>query len=129
METALRAALIGWLASDPALAGRLNAVTEEVPARAAPPWLALIASASTDWSTKDRSGREVRVVLELVCRGDRSDAAAGLAAAIEARIVALPRAQPAFALVSSAFLRARTEQRAGNLRAILTEYRFRLLAA
>lgn len=129
METALRAALLAWLASDPALAGQLNAVTEEAPVRATPPWLALTASASTDWSTKDRAGREVRVALELTCRGDRPATAAALAAAIEARIAALPRAQPGFAVVSSAFLRARTEQRAGTLRAILTEYRFRLLAA
>lgn len=129
METALRAALIGWLASDPALAGQLNAVTEEAPARVALPWLALAASASTDWATKDRAGREVRVALELHCRGDRPDTAAALVAAIEARIAALPGAQPGFAIAGSAFLRARTEQRAGNVRAILTEYRFRLLAA
>lgn len=129
METALRAALLAWLASDPALAGRLNAVTEEAPVRAAPPWLALSASSSTDWSTKDRAGREVRVALELTCRGDQPGPAAALVAAIEARIAALPGAQPGFAVVSCAFLRARTEQRPGTLRAILTEYRFRLLAA
>lgn len=129
METALRAALIGWLASDPALASQLNAVTEEAPARAALPWLALAASASTDWATQDRAGREVRVALELQCRGDRPDSAAALVAAIEARIAALPDQQSGFAIVSRAFLRGRTEQRAGNVRAILTEYRFRVLAA
>ena len=129
METALRAALIGWLASDPALTGVLNAVTEEAPTRAALPWLALAASASTDWATKDRAGREVRVALELQCRGDRPEAATALVAAIEARIATLPAQQTGFAIASRAFLRGRTEQRAGNLRAILTEYRFRVLAA
>lgn len=128
METALRAALIAWLGSDPALAA-LNAVTEEAPARAALPWLALAASASIDWATKDRAGREVRVALELHCRGDQPDTAAALVAALEARVATLPASQPGFAVVSTAFLRGRTEQRAGNLRAILSEFRFRLLAA
>jgi hypothetical protein len=57
METLLRAALLGWLRTDPALAEAVNAVTEEAPLRTAPPWLGIVASASADWSTKDRRGR------------------------------------------------------------------------
>lgn len=129
MEPALRAALIGWLAADAALSAQLNSVTEEAPAKAAMPWLAIAASASADWSIKERDGREIRIALELHCRGDRADTAAGLIRAIEARITALPRTQDTFEVASCQFLRARTQQRAGNVRAILTEYRFRILAA
>lgn len=128
METELRAALIDWLRSDPLLAEWLNAVTEEAPTRATPPWLGLVASASGDWSTKDRAGREVRVALELHCRGDDPAMAAAVARAVEARIEALPRSHDGFAVVSITFLRARAEQRAGHQRAVLLEYRFRLLA-
>ena len=128
MEIALRAALIGWLAADPALSGTLNAITEEAPSRTSLPWLALSASASADWSCKTHAGREVRIALELHCRGDRPDDAAALVAVIESRIAALPRAQPGFAIVTTQFLRARAEQRAESRRAILFEYRFRLLA-
>ena len=128
METGLRAALIAWLRADAVLANLLNAVTEEAPSRASPPWLGLVASASGDWSTKDRAGREVRVALELHCRGDDPGTAAALGRAVEARIEALPRSQDGFAVATIAFLRARAEQRPGNLRAVLFEYRFRLLA-
>lgn len=128
MEVPLRAALIAWLAADPALAETLNAVVEEVPNRVALPWLAIAASASADWSTKEQAGREVRVALELHCRGDRPDTAATLVSAIESRISALPDAQTGFLVVTTQFLRARAEQRAANTRAILLEYRFRLLA-
>jgi hypothetical protein len=76
MEVSLRAALVAWLAADPALNAQLNAVVEEVPSRTALPWLAIAATASADWSTKDKTGREVRVALELHCRGDRPDTAA-----------------------------------------------------
>ena len=125
METELRAALIAWLQADAALMSQLNGVTEEAPSRASPPWVGIAASASADWSTKDRAGREVRLALELHCRGDDP----GTVRAIEARVEALPRAQAGFDVVSTTFLRARAEQRPGNVRAVLIEYRFRVLAA
>lgn len=128
MEVSLRAALLAWLASDPALSGQLNAIVEEMPSRTALPWLAVAASASADWSAKDLAGREVRIALELHCRGDQPGSAAALVAGIEARIATLPAAQPGFQIVTSQFLRARAEQRGANTRAILIEYRFRLLA-
>ncbi|MFA7604177.1 MAG: DUF3168 domain-containing protein [Novosphingobium sp.] len=127
MELPLRAALIAWLRADPALAA-LNAVTEEAPSRASLPWLAIAASASADWSGKTHVGREVRVAFELHCRGDTPGAAVDLVAAIEARIAALPRAQAGFAVIAAQFLRARAEQRGESRRAVLLEYRFRLLA-
>ena len=129
MEIALRAALLGWLSTDAALAQSLNAIVEEAPSRAALPWLAIAASAGTDWSTKDCVGREVRIALELHCRGDQPDAAAALIGTIEARIASLPPNQQDFDIASTLFLRSRAEQRGANTRAILIEYRFRLLAA
>ncbi len=128
MEIALRAALIDWLKADAMLAAGLNAIVEEAPNRMALPWLAIAASASTDWSAKDRQGREVRIALELHCRGDDPTAAGALVAALEARLAALPAAQSGFQVVTAQFLRARAEQRPANTRAVLVEYRFRLLA-
>ena len=129
MEIALRAALLTWLSADPALAGQLNAIVEEAPSRTALPWLAISASASADWSAKDVAGREVRVALELHCRGDQPSDAGDLVAAIEARIASLPASQSTCQVVSITFLRARSEMRAANTRAVLLEYRFRVLAA
>ena len=129
MEIPFRAALLAWLAADPALSGALNAIVEEAPARTALPWLALAASAGADWSVKDRTGRELRLALELHCRGDRPDSAASLVAAIESRVAAMPRAQAGFVLVPPQFLRSRPEPPAAQTRAILIEYRFRLMAA
>lgn len=126
METPLRAALLGWLKADPALAA-LHILTEERPLRAPVPWLGLAASASADWSTKDRRGREVRIALELHGRGDNPATLAALARAIEARIEALPTGQAGFTLATIQFLRSRAEQREHGTRAVLIEYRFRAL--
>ena len=106
-----------------------STVAEEAPARANPPWLGIAASASTDWSIKGAAGREVRIALELHLRGDDPATGAPLVQAIEDRVAALPRAQDGFDVASTVFLRSRVEQRPGNLRAALLEYRFRLLAA
>ena len=126
-EAGLRAALIEWLRSDPALDGQLNAITEEAPLRTAAPWLGIVASASSDWSTKTVRGREIRVALELHLRGDATETGSAIVSAIEDRIESFPKLQPSFAVASTQFLRARAEKRANNLRAILIEYRFRLL--
>ena len=86
MEHELRAALIAWLRAEPAPLDGLNAVEEEAPLRASPPWLGIAASASADWSTKDRKGREVRVALELHTRGDQIASDAALVSAIDRRV-------------------------------------------
>ncbi len=125
METEFRAALIAWLAADPALQG-LNAIEEESPLSVSPPWLGLAASASADWSTKDRTGREIRIALELSTRGDLPDGDAGIVRAVQDRISTIPQAQSGYQVINSQFLRARAERRSNNRRAFLLEYRFRL---
>lgn len=128
METLLRTALLAWLRADPALAA-INLIAEEAPLEASLPWLGIAASASADWSAKEVTGREIRIALELHCRGDDPATPAALTQAIEARIEALPRDQPGLTVISTRFLRARAERRARNTRAALLEYRFRALAA
>ena len=130
MEPAFRALLLAWLAGDAALASALNAIVEEAPTRTALPWLALTASASTDFGHKTGVGREVRVALELNYRGDDPLAESALIAAIERRVESLPANQAAagFTIASLAFLKARAEQRGEALRALVLEYRARLIA-
>ena len=126
MENQLRAALLDWLRADPALAA-LNAIEEESPVKAAVPWLGIAASASADWGTKDRAGREVRIALEVESRADTPDADAAVLTAIEKRVLGLPPFHAGFELGSIRFLRARSEARTNNRRAALLEFRFRIL--
>ncbi len=127
MENHLRAQLLQWLRDDPDLAS-INAIEEEAPDHASAPWLGIAASASTDWGTKDRRGREVRIALELESRADEPAADGPLVEAIEQRVLNLPPFHPGFELASIRFLRARSEEREGNLRGALLEFRFRIFA-
>ena len=130
MELAFRAVVVAWLAADATLAEGLNAIVEEAPIKTALPWLALTASASTDWSTKSGRGREIRVALELNYRGYEQLTEAGLISAIETRMESLPADQSAagFQIASLTFLKARAEQRGEALRSLVLEYRARVLA-
>ncbi|MEO1220357.1 MAG: DUF3168 domain-containing protein, partial [Pseudomonadota bacterium] len=115
MENHLRAELVTWLRDDPELLA-INAIEEEAPVRASAPWLGIAASASTDWGTKDRPGREVRIAIELESRADEPEADGPLLNAIERRVLNLPPFHSNFELASVHFLRARSEEREGNLR-------------
>lgn len=127
METQLRVDLLDWLRSDPVITAAVNLVDEAETSRATMPWLALVASASADWSSKTHTGREIRVALELRHRGDAPGDAASLLRRIETRIETLPAQQSAYRITSTQFLRTRTERRARNERASLVEYRFRIV--
>ena len=128
MENRLRKVLLDWLRADPALVDRLNAIEEESPVTASPPWVGIAASASADWSVKDRAGREVRIAFELFDRTDDTERIAVAAEAIERRIGTFMPDDAGFALVSTHFLRSRAERRENGGRAVLLEYRFRVLA-
>ncbi|MEL7690284.1 tail completion protein gp17 [Citromicrobium bathyomarinum] len=127
METALRSALIDHLRADTALMDTINLVDEAEIERAYAPWLALVASAAIDWSTKTHAGREVRVALELRLHGDDPATGIDIAGLVDARVLSLPAAQTGFRVVSAQFLRGQTQRRDRNARAILREYRFRIL--
>lgn len=128
MEMLFRRDLVAWLAADPVIAATCNAVGEESPVAASPPHLAIAASASADWGAKGTPGRELRVALQLTLREDDPATAAALIDAVESRVATLPPAQGGYRVVVTQFLRSRAERRAGNLRAVLIEYRFLILA-
>ncbi len=128
METAFRTALLAWLRADPGLADVVNVIGEETTGPAAAPSVAIVASASADWSTKTGRGREMRLALELIGRGDDPSGTGAIAARIEQRIATLAPQQHGFRVVVTQFLRSRTERRRRNSRAVLLEYRFKCLA-
>lgn len=128
MESTFRTALLGWLRGDASLAASLNLIGEEAPANTPAPTLTIAASASNDWSNKSVTGRDIRLALELVTRGDLPDESTSLANTIEHRIATLPAAQDGLRVVVTQFLRSRAQRRAKNLRAVLIEYRFLVLA-
>jgi hypothetical protein len=126
-ESVLAAAAIDALRD--ALGDQVNAVDQGPAVEATAPWVELGPLVAADWSTKDRAGREVRLVLTVRDRGDAPARTHALAAAAGGAIEAVPRDLDGWRIASCAFVRARvTGDRPGQWSASV-EYQVKLLAA
>lgn len=75
-EQAVRMKALALLRGDAALAGQVHGVFDGVPPRATAPYILVGGAEGSDWGTKDRPGREVRLTLALVGAGAAADHAA-----------------------------------------------------
>lgn len=124
-EGALIEAVLAALRAAPGLAA-LNRIGSGEAERAPVPhgWIAEISG--VDWGTKDRVGRDVRLVLMLADRGD-GDRLAALCAAAELALLDLPRPIAGWDHVGLRVLRIRAAQRRDGTRTAALEVRVRLL--
>jgi len=104
-EQALRARALSLLAEDGELAALVHGVFDGVPRRGAMPYVAVGAAEGSDWGTKDRAGREVRLTLTLT--GVDPDGPSAAAARIEAIVPALRGAADGWQIVAARLLRSR----------------------
>ncbi|QDZ08679.1 DUF3168 domain-containing protein [Sphingomonas panacisoli] len=125
-ESVLAEAVLVALAA--ALGDQLNGVFDGPPVKASAPWVELGPLIAADWSTKDKSGREVRLALTVRDRADRPARTHALAAAAGGAVEAVPRDLSGWRIASLAFVRARvTGDRPGEWSASV-EYQIKLLA-
>lgn len=117
---------VDWLAADPVLIARVNGVFHRMPTRVAAPFVVLEDVLATDWSTKDRLGREARLAFTLRDASDDAGPVCATARVLETRIAALAPTGPGYRLVSLSLLRSRT-WRSDTLWHVTLDYRARLL--
>lgn len=127
-QAAVRAAMIDALAGDATLAAALNLVIDGATAQQTPPYVAIGEALSTDWSTKDRAGRELRLALSIVDLAEAPARLAGLATAAEKAIETMPRAIDGWQVAGIALLQSRLLNDAPGRWRALIDYRVRVLA-
>lgn len=109
-----------------AVAG-LNRTDPGRPVKATPPCAEVGAIAASDWGTKDRAGREVRLSVVVRDLAERADRLHVLSGAVQAAIEAMPRVSGGWRIVSLAFVKSRiASEKAGNWVSSV-EYRARML--
>lgn len=123
----LRGAVRGRLAA--ALAGTVNRVLDGAAHGASEPFVQLREAVATDWGTKDRTGREVRLGVSVRDAGDTATRCHAIAAAAEAAIEAMPRDLPGWRVVSIALIRSAVTGEGAGRSVALVDYRFRMLAS
>ena len=104
-EQAVRGRALMLLKADAALAALVRGVFDGVPARASAPYVSVGAAEGSDWGTKDRAGREVRLTLTLVGVGSAADDRA--AARIEAVVAKLRGAAGSWSVVAARTIKTR----------------------
>jgi hypothetical protein len=104
-EGAVRARALEMLATDAALAAVVHGIFDGTPPRASDPYVSVGMAEGSDWGTKDRAGREVRLTLTLVGVGETNRDRA--ASRIEAVVAGLRGAAGAWSIVSARTIRTR----------------------
>ena len=126
---AVRAAAAAALAGDTVLAAALNGVFAGPPVRASPPFAEVTETLSSDWSTKDRRGREVRLAVLLHDAGETPARMLALAEAVETAVPAMPRDLDGWHVASLVFVRARVAGDGPGRWLASVEFRARMLSA
>ena len=127
LEQDFALAAIDWLAGDAALMAQVNGVFHRAPARIAVPYALLDDVLATDWGTKDRPGRELRLAFSIRDGSQDAGPVSAIAAALETRLMAMPPSGSGYRLVSLHPLRSRSV-RIGETWLVTLDYRARLLA-
>lgn len=114
-EQAVRDRALQWLSDDAVLTGLVHQIFDGLPPRATPPYVVVAAAEGSDWGTKDRAGREVRLTLVLVGAGASIDAIA--AARIDAAAAGLRGTADGWTMAGARIMRTRlTPPRDGGWR-------------
>lgn len=104
-EQAVRAKALALLRADAVLAGLVHGVFDGVPPRASAPYVSVGGSEGSDWGTKDRAGREVRLTLVLAGAGAVPEDAG--VARIESAVTALRGPAEGLTIIAARVLRTR----------------------
>ncbi|WP_411340586.1 DUF3168 domain-containing protein [Sphingopyxis sp. J-6] len=104
-EQAVRVRALDLLSADAELAALVHGIFDGTPPRASAPYVSVAAAEGSDWGTKDRAGREVRLTLLLAGTGSApGDRAAGR---IEAVVASLRGAAGDWTVVGARAIRTR----------------------
>ena len=104
-EQTVRAKALALLAGDAALVALVHGVFDGTPVRVSAPYVSVGAAEGVDWGTKDKPGREVRLMLALVGVGGAVDDVA--AGRIDAVVAGLRGAARGWSVVSVRVVRTR----------------------
>lgn len=104
-EQAVRGRALALLSADAELAGLVHGIFDGTPPRASAPYVSVATAEGSDWGTKDRAGREVRLTLALVGVGSAPDDRA--AGRIEAVVTALRGDAGGWTIVGARTIRTR----------------------
>ena len=125
---ALQAAAVAALSAHPVLAAQLTGIYDGPPPRAAFPYIAVTDGVTSDWGTKTKQGREIRLAFTVWDDGEAASRLTNLMGHVDDALLAIPRDLPGWRIASLVFLRSIILRDPAGPWAGLVEHRVRLLA-
>ncbi|MBJ7526033.1 MAG: DUF3168 domain-containing protein [Sphingomonadaceae bacterium] len=125
---ALQAAAVAALSAHPVLAAQLTGIYDGPPPRAAFPYIAVTDGVTSDWGTKTKQGREIRLAFTVWDDGESATRLTNLMGHVDDALLAIPRDLPGWRIASLVFLRSMVLRDPAGPWAGLVEHRVRLLA-
>ncbi len=127
-QEAIVAAVRTALSAAGALSHPVNGVFDAPPTRATRPYLLIDDPVTTDWSTKDQDGRELRTSVLVRDSGSSRQRVRALAADVEAAIAAMPAAPGGgWRIASRVLVRSRVVDEDASGVVAVVEHRVRML--
>ena len=126
-ESEIRDALIVALRADAALGNQVNRVHDGFPAKATPPVLIVGEVTGTDWGTKDRPGREVRIGLTIEDDIETPARIGGIMALADGAVQSLGSPVAGWQIGSLRLVRSRLLRSNRGVWNALLDYRIRVL--
>ena len=124
----LQAAAVAALSAHPVLKAQLSGIYDGPPTRAAFPYASVTDGLTSDWGTKTKPGREIRLAFTVWDDGEAASRLADLMGHVDDAILAIPRDLPGWRIASLVFLRSIVVRDPAGPWAGLVEHRVRLLA-
>lgn len=124
---AVREALVAAIGLEPAVAA-VPVYLADAPSGLLPR-IEIAEPVATDWSAKGWRGRELRTAVTIKAASGQAGRLAAMRDAVEAAGVALAGEIDGWHVASAVYLRSRTAEQSGGVRAVLVEHRVRLSEA
>ena len=127
-ESDIRAALLAELRGDAALAAEVNRIYDGAPVKATPPMVTVSECAGSDWATKDKAGRELRIGIGIADDLETPGRIGGIMPLVDAAVQRLSGTVAGWQVGSLRLVRSRLlKGRDGRWNAVM-DYRIRVLA-
>ena len=124
----IRAAIIALLRADTALNAQVNRIYDGTPDKASPPMVVVGEGIGTDWATKDRPGRELRIGIIIEDNLETHARIGSIMPLVDAAMLGLAGTVGAWRVGSLVMTRSRLLRTgAGRWNAVM-DYRIRVLA-
>jgi len=126
-DSDIRTALVALLQADSALNAQVNRVYDGVPAKATPPMVVVGDCIGSDWATKDKAGRELRLGVQIEDNRETPNRISAIMPLVDVAVQGLTGTIGVWHVGSLVMIRSRLVRNSAGRWVAVMDYRIRVL--